>query len=170
MSKCEIVSLIGMPGCGKTTIGRVLALELNYRFFDMDNVIEEMANRTIAELFEEGESVFREWEEKACEELMKKKRAVISTGGGVVKIPENRKKLSENSYVVYINRPIEKIIGDVDVASRPLLKDGKDRLYKLYEERYKLYQETSDEEILNVGYIRETIDNIERILKGKIRE
>ncbi|MGL4773503.1 MAG: shikimate kinase [Clostridium sp.] len=168
--KYERISLIGMPGCGKTTIGKVLAREINYKFYDMDEVIVDMAKKTIKELFEEGEEVFREWEIKACKELMKLKRAVISTGGGVIKKEENIETLKENSIVVYINRPIDNILSDVDVSTRPLLNDGKERLLNLYNERVELYNKANHMEIKNDGYLRNTIDEIEKNLKGKIRE
>lgn len=168
--KKERVSLIGMPGCGKTAIGKVLAKELNYNFYDMDAFIEELSGKSIKELFEEGEEHFRNYESEACKILMGKKRAVISTGGGVIKRQINREELFKNSVVVYINRPIDEILKDVDVACRPLLKDGKERLFMLYEERGHLYKEIAHAEVINKGYIRDAIDRIERILKGKIRE
>lgn len=170
VEKKDRVSLIGMPGCGKTTIGKVLARELNYNFYDMDSFIEELSGKTVKQLFEEGEEYFRNYESEACKILMEKKRAVISTGGGVVKRELNRSVLLENSVVVYINRPTEEILKDVDTVSRPLLKSGKERLYTLYKERAPLYKEASHIEVVNKGYIRDTIDSIEKNLKGKIRE
>ena len=78
------VFLIGMPGCGKTTIGKVLAKELNYTFYDMDKYIVDISGKEVHELFNEGEEVFRKWETEACKELSKKRNSIISTGGGEV--------------------------------------------------------------------------------------
>lgn len=164
------VVLIGMPGCGKTTIGKVLAKELNYNFYDMDSSIEMISNKSIKELFSQGEHVFREFETKACTELSKKKRVIISSGGGVVKKDINIQILKENCIILFINRPIEKIIEDVDIESRPLLKNGKEEIYNLYDERIELYKKAADIEIKNVGFIRDIIELIKKELNNKIKE
>lgn len=164
------VVLIGMPGCGKTTIGKVLAKEINYNFYDMDSFIKDISKRTIEDLFNEGEDIFREVETDACIKLSKKKRAIISSGGGVVKKSENIDILKENCIIVFINRPIENIIEDVDVNTRPLLKDGKEKIYNLYEERIELYKNAADIEIENVGYLKDTIEIIKKELNNKIKE
>ncbi|MGL5414976.1 MAG: shikimate kinase [Clostridium sp.] len=161
--------MIGMPGCGKTTMGKVLAKELNYNFFDMDDYIEDMAKKSIKEIFSESEEHFRELETEACKELGRKKRVLISTGGGVIKRDENIALMKEG-IVIFINRPIEKIISDIDVESRPLLQGESKKLYKLYDERINRYLKACDIEIVNEGYIRDTIDTIKRELKGKIKE
>lgn len=162
--------LIGMPGCGKSTLGRVLAKELSYNFYDMDAYIEKIANRTIQELINESEELFRNFETKACEELIQKKRVIISTGGGVIKRQKNMEILSEDSVILFIDRPIESIAKDVDINSRPLLKEGKDRLYTLYSERYDLYKNAADIRIVNSGYIRDTITISKQALKNMIKE
>ena len=164
------VVLIGMPGCGKTTIGKVLAKEINYNFYDMDSFIKDISKRTIEDLFNEGEDIFRAVETDACIKLSKKKRAIISSGGGVVKKSENIDILKENCIIVFINRPIENIIEDVDVKSRPLLKDGKEKIYNLYEERIELYKNAADIEIENVGYLKDTIEIVKKELNNKIKE
>lgn len=164
------VVLIGMPGCGKTTLGKVLASELNYNFYDMDSYIENISKKTIPELFLEGEEIFRTWETRACLELSKKKRAVISSGGGVVKKQKNIDILSEECLILFINRPTEMIIEDVDASTRPLLKDGKQKIYDLYEERFLLYKEAAHIEINNIGFIKDTISIIQRKLKNRIKE
>ena len=164
------VFLIGMPGCGKTTIGKLLAKELNYTFYDMDKYIVDISGKEVHELFNEGEEVFRKWETEACKELSKKRNSIISTGGGVIKTSVNREILRSSGLVVFIDRPVENIIGDVDINTRPLLKNGAGEVYKLYEERYELYKETSHIKVLNDGFIRDTIDNIKKSLNGRIKE
>lgn len=170
MEKRDKIVIIGMPGCGKTTIGRILAKELNYNFYDMDQYIEETNGKSIKEIFAESEDTFRELETEACKELISKKRCVISTGGGVIKKRINVEILEEEGIILFINRPIEKIIGDIDISNRPLLKDGKERLYKLYEERFYKYKEASHVEVINEGFLRDTINLAKLKLKGKIKE
>lgn len=164
--KSNIV-LIGMPGCGKTTVGKVLAKRLGYKFCDMDSYIQEISKKTIKELFEHGEENFRDWETKACEELSRCNKTIIASGGGVVKREKNIEILKKSCTILFIDRPVERIINDVDINSRPLLKDGKERLYNLYDERYELYKKAADIQILNKGYLRDTIDIIINILNEK---
>ncbi|MEG0238138.1 MAG: shikimate kinase [Clostridium sp.] len=170
MEKRDKIILIGMPGCGKTTIGKVLARELNYNFYDMDDYIEETSNMSIKEIFDKSEDDFRDLETKACRELSLKKRCVISTGGGVVKRDINMDILKDIGVIVFINRPIEKILTDVDISKRPLLNGGKERLYKLYSERFYKYRNSCHVEVINEGFLREAIDLCKLLLKGKIKE
>ncbi|MBT9832285.1 shikimate kinase [Clostridium baratii] len=170
MEKRDKIILIGMPGSGKTTIGKILAKELNYNFYDMDDYIEETSKKSIKELFEKSEDEFRNIETEACRELSLKKRCVISTGGGVVKRDINIEILRESGIIVFINRPTEKILEDVDISKRPLLKNGKERLYKLYDERFCKYKNSCHIEVLNEGFLRDAIDLTKLKLKGKIKE
>ena len=158
------IFLIGMPGCGKTTIGKIVAKELNCSFYDMDEYIVEISKKGIQELFNEGENVFRELETKACRELSVKNRCIISTGGGVIKSKVNREILRNNGFVIFIDRPVEEIIKDVDIQSRPLLKNGVSEVYKLYEERYDLYKETCNVKVLNDVFLRDTINKVKEII------
>lgn len=158
------IVLIGMPGCGKSTIGKILSTELNLKFYDMDEYIQETSGKTIAELFEKGEDHFRDLETQACRDLMKKNDVIISTGGGVVKRKENVDILKEDSTIIFLDRPVEKIIGDVDVSKRPLLKDGKEKVLVLYKERYELYKKAADKIIVNDGTVKDVIEKIKDII------
>ena len=134
------VVIIGMPGSGKTTIGKILGRELDLKFYDMDEYIQERTSKSILELFENGEDYFRNIETDMCRELSKEKNVLISTGGGVVKKKENIDVLKKDALIIFLDRPVEKILEDVDVSKRPLLKDGKERIINLYNERYELYK------------------------------
>ena len=154
------IVLIGMPGCGKTTLGKILNKELSMEFYDMDNYIERKTDKKISELFEKGENYFRDIESLACEELSKNKNVIISTGGGVIKRKENIDFLKENGIVIFIDRSVDYIIGDVDISKRPLLKEGKEKVLKLYEERYLLYKNYADEIVVNNKNIEDTKNKI----------
>lgn len=162
------IVLIGMPGCGKTTIGRLLANELKLNFCDMDKYIEETSGETIAEIFQRGEEEFRTLEKKAAIDLSYKCRTVVSTGGGVVKYKENIDNLSKSGIIIFIDRPVEEIISDIDTEARPLLNEGKERLYNLHEERYKLYNEYCDIRVENVGYIKDVVIKIVELIKLEV--
>lgn len=160
------IILIGMPGCGKTTIGEDLAKKLDYDFCDLDQHIVEKEKMTIDEMFEKGEDYFRDIESSGVKDICKWENTVIATGGGVVKRQENIDILKENGFIIFIDRPIENIISDVDTDTRPLLKEGKERLYKLLEERYKLYQDCCHIEIINDGELENLIEKLLLILES----
>ena len=158
------VVLVGMPGCGKSTIGKLVSKELNLNFFDMDDYIENMTAKTIPQLFEQGEDYFRDFETLACKELSEKSNILISSGGGVVKRKENIKILKKESYIIFIDRPLEDLLTDVDISKRPLLKEGKEKIIKLYEERYELYKSCADEIVKNDKSVRDTVNAVKKII------
>ncbi|MBC2582010.1 shikimate kinase [Clostridium sp. DJ247] len=154
------IVLIGMPGCGKSTIGKELAEKLEIRFVDVDKFIEEKNDKTIPQLFEQGEQYFRKLESEAIYEVSREKRVVLSTGGGVVKNSINIEMLKTNGIIIFIDRPVEKIVEDVSIADRPLLKQGANKLYELYNERYELYKKYCNFRIVNDGEMEETLEKI----------
>ncbi|OCA98493.1 shikimate kinase [Clostridium beijerinckii] len=158
------VVFIGMPGCGKSTIGRLVSEELKINFIDMDNYIENMTSKTIPELFEQGENYFRDFESLACRELAKEGKVIISSGGGVIKRTENIDVLKEESFIIFIDRPLEELLGDVDISKRPLLKEGRERIIKLYEERYELYRLCADKVIRNNREIGDIVNEIKEVI------
>lgn len=159
------IALIGMPGCGKTTIGKAVAERLLLPFHDVDKYIEKKEGKLIKDIFINGEAYFRKLESQAIKELNELIPSVISTGGGSVKIPANMETLKKSSVIFFINRPLENIAGDIDTASRPLLAEGSAKLYKLYEERYPLYKKYCDFEILNDGGLEDAADKIVEIIQ-----
>ncbi|MBC2396370.1 shikimate kinase [Clostridium tetanomorphum] len=158
-----------MPGSGKSTIGFELSKRLNKNFYDVDKYIEEIEKRSINEIFKMGEEYFREIESKAIEEISKKNLSVIATGGGAIKLKRNMDILRENGIVIFINRSLKNIFEDIDIEGRPLLKNDKERLYKLYEERYSLYKKFCDYEVINDDNLENVINNIVNILNEVIR-
>ncbi len=137
----ETIVLTGMPGSGKSTVGRLLAKELGRVFFDTDAVIEEKAGITIKEIFERhGEAYFRDLESAVIEELSKKSSAVISSGGGAVLRDENIRRFKSNGRIVFIDRDVNEL---VPTESRPLASDIA-AIKARYLERYPRYLSTMD--------------------------
>jgi shikimate kinase len=157
------IVLIGMPGCGKTTIGKKLSAILKKEFIDMDEYIEKMENRSIDEIFLAGEENFRNIESAASTEIAKKNNLIVSTGGGIVKRAENIDKFRKNSIIIFVNRPLEFIETDIDISKRPLLKDNKNALNSLYIERYPLYKRYCDYEVINDKDIKYIVNEIKKI-------
>ena len=128
--------MVGLPGSGKSTVGRQLARRLQLPFFDSDLVIERQLGCSIREYFErEGEARFREVEESVLDDLSQSEQGVLSTGGGAVLRPANRRHLRARCQVVYLNSSPDELFRRLrhDV-NRPLLQvaDPLGRLRDLY--------------------------------------
>ncbi|MDO8457579.1 MAG: shikimate kinase [Burkholderiaceae bacterium] len=141
------IALIGLPGSGKSTIGRQLARRLGLAFLDTDQLIEQRLGCSIREYFErEGESSFRDIEQAIIDEVTLTHTGVVSTGGGSVLRPANREHLHQRSQVVYLRSSPEEIFRRLrHDTNRPLLQvdDPLSRLRDLYEVRDPLYRETA---------------------------
>ena len=159
----ENIVLIGMPGCGKTSLGKALAKDLGKTFVDMDQAIEESAGQSIPSIFEEyGEARFRDLETQAAQRLGKEKSQVIATGGGVILRPENMKALSQNGRVVFIQRPLESLPMD----GRPLSKDL-DTLKSMYEIRFPLYNKYSQLTFSSVEGVHASAEKLLTLLRNR---
>lgn len=129
------ILLVGMPSCGKSTIGALLAEKTGRELIDTDQKIVELTGKTIPALFEEGgEDHFRSFEHQVAEEVTKLSGKIIATGGGIVTRPENIDLLRQNSIVFFINRPLEQLITD----GRPLSQQN--RLSDMFAVRLPLYR------------------------------
>jgi 3-dehydroquinate dehydratase-1 len=167
IKKNRNIALIGMPGSGKTTIGRLASERLGLKFVDADEYIVASESRTIPEIFTEGEAAFRAIEKKAIHEISIDKNVVIATGGGVIKDYSNIETLKENGIVIFLDRPIENIISDINTSTRPLLKGGVESLYRLLKERYELYKDYCDYHIVNDCTVENAVEKIAEIYKYK---
>ena len=156
------IVLIGIMGSGKTSKGKLLASRLGMKYIDVDEEIEAEQNMSIPEIFEaQGKYKFRELESKKIEEISKEKRCVISTGGGVVLSDTNMKNLKSNGIVVFVNRDIEEIVKTIDTSNRPLLKDGAQKLFEIYNDRLQHYKKWADIEIEgDYKTIEEAVDKL----------
>lgn len=141
VSKVGNIVLVGMPGSGKTTVGKLLAEKTGMDFYDSDEYIEDRSGRKIPDIINsEGEAAFRKMETESLEDLTKLSGCIIATGGGVVLKEYNRFLLKQNGKCVYIKRDIEKLA----TTGRPLSQGGGEKLRKLYKERKCLYEGLAD--------------------------
>lgn len=162
------IVLIGIMGCGKTTIAALLAKKLKRPVIDIDDYIVEKYQQTIPEMFKVSEAYFRKNETASCKDISKLEGYVISTGGGVVLNPLNIKYLKENGIIVYIDRPIDNILDDVETSTRPLLKEGPQKLYDLDKQRHQLYLDACDIHLINNDTLENVTSKLINILKDVI--
>ena len=148
------VALIGMPSCGKTTIGRALADRLGKRFVDLDEEIVRAAGRSIPDLFAaEGEDGFRAREAEQTARFTREGRQVLSCGGGVVKRPENLRALRQNGVVLFIDRPLDALtVG----GGRPLSTSA-EALKTMEAQRRPLYLAAADAVIPNETTVADAV-------------
>lgn len=140
----ENLILIGMPGCGKSTIGKLAAARLGRTFIDVDYEIESSSGIAIPEIFaQEGEAGFRRRETDILAKFSKESGLVIATGGGVVTRPENEFHLRQNGRLIYLEREISQLAR----AGRPLSTGA--NLDEMYAKRHPLYLAFADQEITN---------------------
>jgi shikimate kinase len=140
------ISLVGLMGCGKTTIGVRLARRLNIPFVDSDHEIEAAAGHTVSEIFEKfGEEDFRKGERRVINRLIsEEKKIILSTGGGAFMDPITRSRLKKKSIVIWLKADVELLVERTSRRnSRPLLLSGdpNEILEKLIKERYPIYNE-----------------------------
>lgn len=149
------IVLIGMPGCGKSTIGTLLAEKLGRTLADADEKIISLAGKSIPDIFaQDGEPTFRDWETKALTELGKQSGLVIATGGGCVTQKRNYPLLHQNGYLVWLERDCSVLPTD----GRPLSQAND--LGKMYAVRKPLYEAFADIRVENTGTPEETVQKI----------
>lgn len=158
----ENLILIGMPGCGKTTIGMLLAQRTGKRFVDADDALEARFRRKITDIIPtDGEAAFREMETETLAELGKQSGLVIATGGGCVTQERNHPLLHQNGTILWLTRSIDKL----PTNGRPLSQAGK--LSEMFEKRRALYERFADISVSNDGPVEETLAQIMAALEKK---
>ena len=142
-----VIALIGMPGSGKSSVGRQLARRLNWSFADADAEIERQIGCTIRAYFEQhGEAAFRDVEQAVLADLVHRERLVLATGGGAVVREANRRLLTSHAEVVYLRSSPEELMRRLrHDTHRPLLQGGNPmrKLRELFEQRDPLYRESA---------------------------
>ncbi len=142
----KAICFIGFMGAGKTTIGKEVAAKANLEVFDTDHVIESELKMTIKEIFESmGENEFRNVEAMVLRELLQRK-AIITTGGGIVERKENRRILREQAFVIYLYSSFDELWGRLENdRDRPLIvNNNRDNIFERYNSRLSLYKEAAD--------------------------
>jgi len=169
------VALIGFMGCGKSTVGALLADRLGGRFLDLDALIEERAGRPIRRIFEQqGEEVFRELESRVLHELGQAPGAggsetvVLAAGGGAPLRPENRRWFRERALTFYLEISFDTFLKRTGCdPARPLLRRSREELRGLYESRLSAYRECGTAIDANTRGPAEIVAEIVRRLAGK---
>ena len=152
----ENILLVGMPGCGKTTVGQQLAQELGKKFVDADQALEETTGRRITDILpSQGEAAFRALETQTLADLGKQSGLVIATGGGCVTREENYDLLHQNGTVFWLTRELNKL----PTQGRPLSRD----LGQMYARREPMYRRFADAAVSNDGSVEQTVREIRRI-------
>ena len=154
--KTTHIALVGLPGCGKSTIGRNLARRWSISFVDVDVAIEERIGGTIRDFFaKQGEAMFREVEQAVLADLLSKpEKMVIATGGGAVLKAENRQQLIKNAQVVYLSSSPHEIARRLQRdTQRPLLQVSNplQKMLDLFAVRDPLYKEVADFVVSGAG-------------------
>lgn len=145
------IYLIGMPGVGKSTIGKKLAIALNYKFYDLDNLIVSSQSKSIEEIFTtKGENYFRAIETKILKETSNLKQAVIACGGGTPAFNNNINWLNKNGLTLYLKASLGFILNRITNAkqARPLLKSDvfeslEEKLQRLFLQREPYYKQAT---------------------------
>lgn len=157
MEECEQnIVLIGMPGCGKSCIGQLLAQFLHREFLDTDKMLEHKMHLTVAEIFAKyGEGFFRAQEADIAGICSQQNSKVIATGGGMVLNPDNILKLKQTGRVYYLRRDLRLLAR----KGRPL-SCSTDAVEKLFEQRAPLYLQAADCVVDNQGKLQQTVQAI----------
>lgn len=143
------IVLVGPMGAGKTSMGKALAKEIGWEFYDSDQVIEDRAGVNLLWIYDlEGEDGFRAREQKVIAELMQKRNIVLATGGSTVAIPENRAIIAANGLVIYLCTSLDdQLIRTGYSKKRPLsaeLEERRNILKRLHDEYVPIYEELAD--------------------------
>lgn len=158
----ENIILIGMPGCGKSTVGKLLAERTGKKFLDADAVLEADSERKIVDIIpKDGEPAFRQMETDTLSKLGKQSGLVIATGGGCVTQERNYDLLHQNGTIFWLTRDLDKLPTD----GRPLSQQN--RLAEMFRVRQPMYHRFADFVVSNDGTAEETVRQILGFLEGK---
>ena len=139
------IILIGMMGCGKTTVGHLLSQPLGRELVDTDALIEQRQGRSIPDIFSrDGEAYFRALELALCRELSGRQGLVIACGGGLPLQDEAMTALKENGLVFWLDRDPGETYDGLDVSGRPLAQRGREDFLQRYEQRSPIYRRWAD--------------------------
>jgi len=164
------IFLIGMQGCGKSSLGKRVARETGLSFMDTDAMVAGSAGGTVNEFFERyGEETFRKAETGALAMLTRAKPMMISTGGGTVMNPVNRHIMRAWGNIVLIDRPLEEILTDIKLDRRPTLRDGGlEEVERVYHERIQVYRDLADITVRNDQGYHMAVYTLTRLVRERV--
>lgn len=155
------IVLIGMMGCGKTTVGKLLAQHFGCTLVDTDAMIEERENRAISDIFAaDGEAYFRALELELCRELGGRQDLVIACGGGLPIQEAAMEPLARSGLVIFLERDPADIFAHVSMVGRPLGRDGEAAFLERYAAREPIYRRRADRAVPVQATPQETVDLI----------
>lgn len=152
------IILVGMPGSGRSVIGKILSAKLGFKFINTDQYIEGKSDKSIPELLTLENNHSEIFQKEKLYELSNIKSSIISAGIELIKAQSDLKRLKENGVVIFIDRSVEKIVEDEEVFhNRPLLIDEIDKLHNLFHDRYDTYKNYCDLHLINDNNIDEIV-------------
>ncbi|MBQ6173505.1 MAG: shikimate kinase [Clostridia bacterium] len=167
------IFLIGMPGSGKSSLGRKVAANLHLRYTDTDRRLAAIAGcTTTSETYERwGEEGFNNAETNLLIEMSREEPGLVSTGGGTVMNPQNREIMRSFGIIILVDRPLNQILGDIKLDDRrPMLMDkGLDEVERLYHERIDTYRESADIILDNSHGYYAGVSALEKLLRQRFR-
>lgn len=159
------IVLIGMMGCGKSTIGQLLAETLHLDFVDTDTLIEEEQGLTIPEIFAQyGEDYFRNYEVAVANKLSQREGLVIACGGGLPLRDDAIAPLKETGKILFLNRDCNEIYDSVSMAGRPLGQGGRRAFLERFAQREPIYRNCAHYEIAGVSTVEDAMKEILEVL------
>lgn len=161
------IFLIGMPGSGKSSLGKRVAGAMRIPYVDTDGRIVDGVGCTVPELFERyGEDAFRSAETNVLIQLTREEPSLVSTGGGMVLRDVNRQIMRNHGVIVLIDRPLEQIMSDIRLERRPLLaRKGLGEVERLYNERIDKYRAAADAVLDNSMGYQMGVYNLQRLIQ-----
>lgn len=164
----ENIYLIGMPGSGKSRLGKEVAEKLGLEFVDTDEVTVKQAGvKSMNELFgKAGIARFRQMEKQVLNDLSKKTDLLVSTGGGIILDPENKNTMINTGRVVFIDVNLTTLRRRIDVNDRPLVVNMDQALEDLYFHRLDLYKNAATDRFDNNGELEESIEKFVEMVKS----
>ena len=161
------IFIIGMPGYGKSSLGKKVAANMNLPYVDTDQRIEQAFGCPTSQIFERyGEQAFRNAETNTLIQLTRETGSLVSTGGGMVMRENNREIMRNHGIIVLVDRPLEEIMGDIKLNRRPLLaQKGLPEVERLYHERIDTYRSIADVVLDNSHGYHAGVNGMEKLIR-----
>lgn len=161
------IFIIGMPGSGKSSLGKKVAANLGLTYVDTDQRIEQAFGCTTSQIFSNyGEQAFRNAETNILVQLTREPGCLVSTGGGMVLNDFNREIMRNHGVIVLVDRPLEEIMGDIKLNRRPLLaQKGLPEVERLYYERIDIYRSIADAVLDNSYGYYAGVSGMEKLIR-----